>query len=275
MSYIIVATDFSETAANAVDYACGLAREYKLPLTIVHSFVIPVSFGENPMPLMPLDEGREIAESRMKSIVDDCKKNYPDVAITDNISFGDIVDTLQELAEERKPLLIVLGNSTNKDELFWLGSNLISAMRHVKVPVLGIPGDYKYNSIKNICYSCDFKTNEDFDLAQELIELAKLTNAQLNILYIDKQTNESSDEQRLNMEGSKLHQSLKAVKPVYHFLEKESIDEGVQEFLAQNNMDWLVVVPHAHSLFESIFKKSHTKSLVRKITIPLLALHEH
>lgn len=275
MPYIIAATDFSDAANNALHYACKLAEDCNASLKVVHSFMIPVTFGENPMPVMPLDEGREIAEERMDTLVKELAHTYPHLAISGQVTFGDMVDSLQEITDEEKPLMVVLGNDGAKDDLMWLGSNTVNAMRHVKVPVLGVPTGYPYKLAKKMCYACDFKNNDDMVLAEDFKHLAAMTGAQLHILYVGKNTNESSEEQQLNMENTPLHQSLKTMDPVYHFVEKDSIDEGVEEFIAANNIDWLVIVPHKHSFLESIFKKSHTKSLVKKTDIPLVALHEH
>lgn len=275
MPYILAATDFSDAANNALHYACKLAEDCNASLKMLHSFMIPVTFGENLVPVMPLDEGREIAEDRMKALVKEFAHTYPALAISGQVAFGDIVDCLQEIEEAEKPLMVVLGNDGAKDDLMWLGSNTVSAMRHVKVPVLGVPTGYQYRLVRKICYACDFKNNADTALAEDFKHLAEMTGAQLHILYVDKSSNESSEEQRLAMEDSPLHQSLKSVDPVYHFVEKESIDEGVEEFITENTMDWLVIVPHKRSFLESIFKKSHTKSLVKKTDIPLVALHEH
>jgi nucleotide-binding universal stress UspA family protein len=62
--------------------------------------------------------------------------------------------------------------------------------------------------------------------------------------------------------------------PVYHFIESENIDESIHQFVIENQMNWLVVVPHKHSFFEGLFHKSHTKAMTRKLQIPVISLHE-
>ena len=275
MPYIIVATDFSDAANNALHYACKLAEDCNATLTVLHSYMVPINFGENPMPLMPVDESKALAEERMNTLIVDAQKTYPNLIIDSNVAFGDLVDNLQEITEKERPLMIVIGNDGANDELMWMGSNVVAAMRHVKIPVLAVPTGHQYHIVKKVCYACDFKNNDDISLAEDFIQLINNTNTELHILYIDKKTNESTEEKQLNMEDSPLHKSLKSIQPVYHFVEKDSIDKGIEEFIADNNIDWLVVVPHKHSFLDNLFKKSHTKSLAKKIAIPLVALHEH
>jgi nucleotide-binding universal stress UspA family protein len=273
MSHIILATDFSEAADNALLYACQLAQDHHADLQLVHSFMIPVNVSENPMPIMPMDEGMEIAKARMNTLLQEHQAKFPQIAMTSKVSYGEIVDVLQEMIAEAEPLMVVLGNYTAHDDFIWLGSSLVSAMRHVNVPVLGIPVDYAYKKIEKICYSCDFKNNDDTALAQKLIQLVNATKAQLHVLYIDNKNNESSETLKVNMQGTPFHTTLLDINPTYHFVEKESIEAGIENFIVEQQIDWLVVVPHKHSFFDSLFKKSHTKSIARKSSVPIMALH--
>lgn len=275
MSYILAATDFSPAAENALHYACQLAQDSHLNLTILHSFMIPVSFGDNPMPVMIANDGREAAEERLEVLANSLKLQHPLLSISTQVSYGDIVDVLDEKIQQQKPALIILGNDGEEGDIAWLGSNLISAMRHLKVPVLSVPSQCRYKKVERICYSCDFKNNDDTGLALDIKTMLTVTQSQLHVLYIDKNNNESSEEQLLSMESSAMHNSLKESSPVYHFVEKDNIETGIADFVNDNAIDWLIIIPHKHSLLDNFFKKSHTKSLVKKIEIPLLALHEY
>jgi hypothetical protein len=50
MPLIIAATDFSDVAENAVNYACSLATAQKAEVMVIHSFIVPVMFSDIPMP---------------------------------------------------------------------------------------------------------------------------------------------------------------------------------------------------------------------------------
>ena len=61
---------------------------------------------------------------------------------------------------------------------------------------------------------------------------------------------------------------------VFKLREKESVEDGINGFLADNQMDWLMIMPHKQSFFEWLFHKSHTKAIVKTVQIPLVAIHE-
>ena len=81
MSVIIAATDFSETGDNAVRYACSLANDHNASVVVVHSFIVPIAFSDTPMPVMPIDDSREIAEERMKKELNALKGLFPEVKV--------------------------------------------------------------------------------------------------------------------------------------------------------------------------------------------------
>lgn len=272
MSYIIVATDFSEVSENAIHYAIQLAGKYNLPVTILHSFIIPVTFGDSPMPVMGMDEAIKMAEERMGLIMQTFSERYPNAKISSKIMFGDMIDSIEEYTQNGRPELIVVGNSGTDDAPLWLGSNALDALRKLTFPVMAVPLDANYKEPIKVCLACDYKNITDHFQATNLIKLIELTGASLHILNVDFQHVNYTAETTL--ESSKLHMMLRSVNPVYHYIEKDNTEVGIQEFIASNNIDWLIVIPHKHTLFESIFHKSHTKAIMKQMHIPLIAIHE-
>jgi nucleotide-binding universal stress UspA family protein len=272
MLYIIVATDFSEVADNALRYACQLAKDVNASVTVVHSFIIPVTFSDTPMPVMPLDEGREIAQDRMNEVMKGLSREFADVQLESKIMFGDIIDCVQELAEDIKPWLIVLGNSGSGNAPLWLGSNVLSGLKNLRSPVLAIPPEARYAKPAKICFACDFQ-NVARDLpTTDLLQLIAETKAELHVLTVDFE-NKNFQENSV-FENTELHDALLSLGPVYHYVEKENVEEGIHDFLLDNQMDWLMIMPHKHSFFDWLFHKSHTKAIMKTVQIPLVAIHE-
>jgi nucleotide-binding universal stress UspA family protein len=271
MSRIIAATDFSDVAENAVHYACNLALQQKLPLTLLHSFVIPVSFGETPMPIMPVDEGLEIAESQMKKQVEDLRQAYPELALTNKVMYGEIVDCLEEVSEDQAPWLIVVGNSGSGEAGSWLGRSVTSILRHLRSTVIAVAKETSFKAPENICFAIDFKHTDESFQAAPLVDIVTRMNARLHVVNIDSEKKVA--EPQPSFESSPAYQALSVLNPVYHHVESEDTDNAIIEFSETNHMDWLVILPQRHSFFEGLFHKSHTKAMVKKTHIPLVAIH--
>lgn len=272
MPIILTATDYSEIANHAVDYACNMAQTYAASVTVVHSFIIPVVIStDTPMPAISIEEARNIAIERMDTLMADLKTRYPGIDIKSDITYGDITDSLQEYTESVQPWIIVIGNSSSEDTSFWPGSNLINALKGLPYLVLAVPANAKYGAVKNICFACDYKNTDERFPADELIKIVRATGARLHVLNVG-QNNEG--EERITTPPNSLKDRLASITPEYHFVDSEDIDESIQQFVTEKNMDWLVVIPHKHSFFEGLLHKSHTKAMARMSHIPLMTLHE-
>jgi len=273
MPEIIAATDFSDIAENAVRYACSLAKDHDAPVTVVHSFIIPVAFSDTPMPVMPVDEGRQIADEKMTALIQKLQSEFPDLPLTGKVMYGDIVDSLQEYIEDEQlqPWIIILGNSDVDDNsAMWLGSTVLNALKNLPYPVMAVPPGAAYKPVMKICFTCDVKHVTNHLPSQQILNLVTETKAELHVLNVGHQ-NEGITADTV-MENEELHMHLASANPRYHFVDSKDIDTAIQQFVDTNQVDWLIAIPHKHSFFE--FHKSHIKAMVRMTHIPLVALHD-
>jgi nucleotide-binding universal stress UspA family protein len=269
MRHLIATTDFSEVANNAVRYACHLAQDLDAQVTLLHSFIIPVTFSDTPMPIIPVDESRAVAEERMAAFASSLQQEFAGLSIRTKVMYGDIVDCLGELSEESAPLLVVMGNSGDETPL-WMGSNLMNALKNLKLSVMGVPAGVSYSPVKNICLASDLKHVEQDIPVDRIRELRTVTGGTLHLLHINtggKST--AADESGRSM----LMKRLSPPEPTFHEVVNTDIEAGISEFVAANGMDWLVLIPHKYSLLEKIFHKSQTKAVARVSPVPVIAMH--
>lgn len=272
MPAILTATDFSDVATNAVHYACQLAMAYNGDVTVLHSYYIPVAFNDTPMPVMSIDEAKTIAEDGMDRLLAQLKTQYPNLHVNTHISYGDITDSLQEHAEQTRPWLTVVGNSSSEDTAFWPGSNLMNAMKELSHPVIAVPLEARYRPVKKICFACDYKNISELLPAGDLVSLTSQTQAQLHVLNVHKGDRDFGTE--APPEAEALRNMLAAAQPQYHFISSNEVDEGIQHFVVEQDMDWLVIMPHKHNFFDRLLHHSHTKAMARMSHIPLVSLHQ-
>lgn len=272
MSVIVTATDFSTIAQNAVHYACDMAQDTGASVVVIHSYAIPVAFNDNPMPIMPLEEGKNLAEEQLNQLIVELKEKYTGINISGFVTYGDVTDNLKAYVAEEHPWLIMIGNSSQEEDNFWLGGNLLNALKHIHCPVVAIPKGVSYQPIKNVCYACDYKHIAEKLPAERIKLLVNKTNSQLLVLNVDKE-NKSFDIET-PYQSEQLHELLKEVKPEYHNIVNDDIDDGILDFVKTKTIDWLVMIPHNHSFFEKLFHKSNTNAVVRRANIPIVALHD-
>jgi nucleotide-binding universal stress UspA family protein len=271
MPLIITATDFSDAANYALEYSCMLANAVKADVVVLHSYTVPVSIGDNPMPMMSVEECRQIAEKAMMQLTDKLTVTFNDVRVTGLVMFGEITEVIQDYAAQNKPWLIVIGNSISNEESVWYGGNLMSILRSMAHPVLAVPEGCLYSPVSKICYACDYKKETEGLPLTAIADMATQMGSQLHVLNIDH------DNANFNAETPEisevLHEKLKSANPQYHYADAKDTDTAILDFVNTNHINWLVVAPHKHGFIESLFRKSHTKELAKHLQIPLLSVH--
>ncbi len=272
MSLIITATDFSKVANNAVHYACELAKINKSDIIVFHSYYLPIYFNDLTIPPMPYNIVEDMAKENMNKLITKLTNEYPELKIKVEILYGDIIESLNELLQkENTPWIIVLGNHNAEENIDWLDSTLIQAFRNLKNPVLAIPSEAKYKKVNKLCFAFDNKHEGNDTAFAQINEIAKKLNAELHIVF--------SETDVLNRDNQpdfdpKIKLILEQSNPHFHIFYDGNIEDTLLDFLKNKEIDWVVIMPRKHSFLESLFHKSHTKSLSKIIHIPILAVHE-
>lgn len=267
MSKILVATDFSEVAKHATHYACLLAATYHFQVHLVNAHMVPIAFSDTPVPLLPLDETRQVAEQHMQELILLLRQDFPNLTITGECFLGEAVDVLTDCCKEMLPLMTVLGNSGSADDGAWLGSTVLNGMRQLSCPVLAVPAGYAFRQIQTICLACD---NDDLNGGLELETLLRLQqqlNASLELVYVRRPDTAPPD-----FEGSRLKAALAGQALEWHEVSGTDIAEAVHAAAIGMNADWLAVVPHRHNFIAGLFHKSQTKAILHESELPVLAL---
>jgi hypothetical protein len=65
---------------------------------------------------------------------------------------------------------------------------------------------------------------------------------------------------------------LQEVGPALNVVRRESIGEGIRDYLEHHRADWLLVLPKKHALLE--FHKSRAREIALESPVPVLWLHE-
>ena len=118
--------------------------------------------------------------------------------------------------------------------------------------------------------ACDLNKVTDTVPLEEIKILVNDLKAELHILNIDKHYGFNFE---TDYESVLLREMLDFLKPAYHFLNYENIDEGIIDFVEKNQIDLLIVFPKSYDLIRQLIHKSHTKSLILHSHVPVMALH--
>ena len=271
MKTIVVATDFSDAAFNASNYAADMAVAIHANLLLVHVYQIPVTYLEIPI-AAEADQAIVEAEESLAQLKEQLlNRTGGNVFIESRLPTGIFFPELKSICEEIKPYAVVMGSQgTTATERVLFGGHTIYAMNHLMWPLITIPPQAGFSQIKKICFACDFTKVVDSTPVEEIKRLVNDLQAELHVINFGKEETYESD---TVFESGMLQEMLAPLKPRYHLITGENINEGIISFVEKNNIDLLITLPKRRSLLKKLAHKSVSKQLILHSHIPVMATH--
>ncbi len=274
MKNIIVPVDFSDVSKNAVQYAIEFAKILKADITFLHVYHIPAIASESVV-AMPNFENLEKNNLKiMEDFEKEIKQKYGDtIHFKTLVKAGFLIEEMKELNLSNKFDFVVMGiTGAGKLGELLMGSNATIAIHSLNIPIVVVPADAKFTSIKNIAFACDFDNKTDSKAIEKVKSISQLFNAQLHILnVIDKDEMPNFDKAAAVV---KLEIIMNNVRHTLNFPESDDVTYAINEFIERHDIDLLIMIPHKHNFLQSLFHKSNTKSMAFHTHVPLLTINE-
>ena len=275
MKTIIVPTDFSPIAKNAMNFAADMATNINASLLLLHVYQVPVSMTDVPVVMISTEELKKSSESKLQELKDALTHiTSGKIKIYSEARLGDVSDELEDVCKRIQPFAVIMGtHGASGMERILFGSTTLTAIRHLKWPVIVVPPGKEYGTgIKKIGFACDFDKVVETTPIDFIKNMVKEFGAELHVLNVDhdgKHFKPGTPEESLM-----LHTLLQDLNPNYHFIDHVDIEDGINEFVEKNNIDLLITIPKKHKLLDSLFKQSSTKQLVTQSHVPVMCVHE-
>jgi nucleotide-binding universal stress UspA family protein len=274
MKTLIVPTDFSPVSLNAVNYAAEMAMSINASLILLNIYQVPVAFSEVPVIDISMEELKRISEVKVAEL----KKGLEHVTsgklkIYGESRLGEVTDEIEIFSKKINPFAVVMGTkgSSGLERLF-LGSNTLTAIKHVTYPVIVVPPGAVYSGIKKLGFACDFSEVVETTPSNQIHTVCNTFNAELFVLNVDnKNKNFSPDTPE---ESLLLHTMLEDLNPVYQYIDHSDVAEGINMFAETQGLNMIITIPKKHTLLSGLFQKSHTRELVFHAHIPIMCIHE-
>lgn len=274
MKTIIIPTDFSAEANNAMHFGADMARHINASVLLLHVFQLPVAVSEVPVVVTSAEELKKESEQKLAALKLSLESDTANkIKVFTETRLGNVVDELEQICQVVQPFAVVMGTQgMGRLERLLFGSTTLDAISNLEVPVLVIPPGISFKPIQKIGLACDFKNVVPSTPEKEIRTVVKEFNAELHVLNVDHNNKHFAPE--TPEQSYLLHNMIADLKPQYHFIDRDDVEEGLNEFTEKNNIDFLIVMPKKHNLLEGIFHRSHTKELAFHSHVPVMAIHE-
>ncbi|MBM1105894.1 universal stress protein [Aurantibacter crassamenti] len=277
MKKILIPTDFSENAFNALEYATKLYTHEACIFYLMNVYTPPVYQSEYLMDSAMQFESYNFTqrtESLNKLIavqeqIENISQN-PKHKFMTHSAFNTLVEEILEIEKKEDINIIIMGTqgATGAEEILF-GSNTVHVIKKSKCPVIAVPAKYTFEAPKEILFPTDYEADYQNSRLDEIIYLAKNFDSKLNILHVasglDLTTAQKDKKVLLEKRvGKNTHQ-------FYNFADMEIIT-AINEFQSKHKTQLLTMIRNKHTFFERLFVEPIIKKIAFHVKIPFMVI---
>lgn len=273
MRTLILATDFSEAALNAAQYAASLTNQISVSRLILYHSCFNQMAAE-----VPLADEQYYLELKEKSIgkLNELKTRLvafvaPGVTIDCFVNMSSLQEAVCVEFLKDNPELVVMGATGRgkvKERIF--GSQAAMAARQTRIPLLLVPLGTMYKEVKRVVLAWDMKDSLKTFPKKLFKNFLQALNVELLIVNVDYHNKQFSAD--TIGEQSFMHDFLDSEKVKYFYENHWDVSKGIMAFASEYAADWVIVVPKKERFPDNIFKLSTTRRLTFHSKIALLIL---
>lgn len=275
---ILIPTDFSKNALNAIRYAMDLYKKQTCDFYFLNVFQVA---GYSTDSLIMPEPGSAVYESAKSEAEEQFDKlleilklhpDNPKHKLHTTVEYNFLSEGIKTIIAKKDIDLLVMGTkgaSGAKGVIF--GSNTVNAMEKIReCPVMAVPEDVRFSSPKEIVFPTDYKSTFKRKELIYLIEIAKDHDASISVLYVSK-NHELNDTQEANRQL--LDEIFSDVTHSFHIITNKDTSDGLTSFVESRESDMIAFINRKHFFFGSVFSKPLIKEIGYDATVPILALH--
>lgn len=258
MNTIIVPTDFSKNADNALEYATELAK--LMGSTIILLYIDSDKTGNKNL------QGLQTTIKR---------SNDMDIIMELCIRAGNVEEVIANVAKEKNADLIIIGISeAGIFEETILGNNAVDIIRNSTAPVLIIPSKTTFKIPSKIVFATDYIELKNDQPLYTLLNFVTLFKAKLFIVNIMKEDETTSSKKVATI--IRIKKLFNRVALSFYYPYNDDVATGINGFVSETDSDIVAMIPHKHNIFYRLLNFSQTKKIIfNSNNIPILALPEN
>lgn len=272
MKTILVATDFTPVAENAVAYAAAAARQIGAKLVLFHLHTVSihaVNARVSPGALQEmLDQNKARCEERGEAI----RQEYGIEVVVDWY-IGDFYESIRSSVARFSADLVVMGMAAKSLEQDLLGNTTTAAIHKLRTPILAIPQGAKFDNIKQVLFACDMLHGAQRVVLEQVRKVATGFGAHVAVFHVNKKINEIKEsETSLAPHGDTFDEVFGDMSYYFKEVQSRTVLEEINKEIKAIGADILIMVPLRYGFWSSLVHKSKTRIMASQSEVPLLSI---
>lgn len=276
MKHIIIPTDFSENAYNAIKYAVQLFKDVETTFYLVHTYTPPIFQVEylfqSPSQVGLQDSYKMKAMKQLAALKQRLQEEFNNIehTIVTWADFNTLTDEILIMTKKKNADLIIMGTkgATNAREILF-GTNTTQVINKSICPVIAVPSEFKYKSPKTILFPTDYEIDYKKERFQQLLNISKNHDSNIDVIHVATGY-DLSDDQIGNKQ--KLNYLLAQINHTFHNLPDQGIIEAINRFQVEKKINLLVMARNKHTFFERLFIEPIIKKIGFHVDIPFMII---
>lgn len=277
MTRILLPTDFSDNAYEAIAYALSLYKDIKCTFYLLNTYTPPVYHTEyllgSPGQIGLGDVMQESSMTQLQKFKEQLEKKYknPKHTIIVRSAFNTLLGEISDTVEAEKIDLIVMGTkgATGAQEILF-GTNTVHVIKKAKCPVMAVPPKFEYEAPKEILFPTDYEIEYEKEMLAALLLISSKHKSRINVMHVrtgyDLNIVQKSHKNQL--------EKLLGNNALFHEVPDNGIIAAVNGFQDKEKINLLVMVQNKHTFMERLFIEPVIKKIGFHITVPFLVLQQ-
>ncbi len=278
MKKVVVLTDFSKCAWNALFTALKLFQASEVLFYIVHFYEPGFGgiLGDRSKERLAIIYESLLADSnrQLDEMMAYLKKHHKieEHYFEKRSVRGNLVYNLSQILIQDDIELVVMGQkgATGAADVI-MGSNTIKVIKKIRnCPILAVPEADDFKDMDRIMFPTDLTRRIRQCHVRPLIEMAKAWKSKLTILQV---TQESALGEEQEKNKKKLIEALQGVDIGFMTIEmKQNLNASISAAVTEDKSDLIVLIHYAHTFLEKLTREPVVKKMAFHSDVPLLVL---
>ena len=276
MPVIIVPTDFSEHAFNALRCAVEYFKYEPTTFIVIHVYDDAVLKDESIHSREPaavvdikVQQENDLQLRKVKTEIEKYSPNPHHEIHTLSVS-GVLTDEINSTAIHHDADLVLMGTQgLTADPERNYGSNTLQVIKYVNCPVLGIPIHYRYHRPEQILFTSKLEQNYQGRELKMLSCLANSYRSTLHLLHISANDVLTSKQQEVK---EYWEYRFRESEKIYRHFSSGNVPHIINFYVEEHHIDLVVMLNSSHALIDPLVDATIIDEVGLQAHIPFLIL---
>lgn len=270
MKKILVPTDFSKEAENALKVAAQLAKKHNCEIYLLHMLELPLQEMDALSTHSALPEAMFFMKLAHQKFEDIMAKDYLKgiklhEIVKNHQAFNGVIDSCHEYGVD---MIIMGSHGANGFKEMFIGSNAEKVVRTSDIPVLVIKNEHKNFSVTDFVFASDFK-KDNKETYNQAVGFANAFDAKIHLLMVNTANNFSTT----SVANKHIKEFIKDNdfdNYTINIYNDESVENGILNFSKDINADLIGISTHGRQGIAHFFNGSISEDLVNHSKRPVI-----